>query len=109
MEEYCLDTVFHVYDWQTDSKVYLLTDWGSTSPAKSEAWVATLQAGVLQPDGTTLPPCDYNLDNLKWSGKAILNSVSLALWETVKKDLGMDTSGPEASAGELCHHPSSGG
>ena len=44
------------------------------------------------------PTCNYNLDNLKWSGKAILNSVSLPLWETVEKDLGVDGSGHEALA-----------
>jgi hypothetical protein len=49
-------------------------------------------------DGTVSPRCDYDLDNLKWSGKTILNSVSLPLWETVEKDLGVDASGPEAFA-----------
>jgi hypothetical protein len=39
--------------------------------------------------------CDYDLDNLRWSGKAVLNSVSLELWETVEKDLGADAVGPE--------------
>ena len=98
MEERGLDSVFYVYDGQTDSETYLLTDWGSASPAKIEAWVATLRAGVPDIAGTVSPPCDYDLDNLKWSGKAILNSVSLPLWETVEKDLGVDGSGPEAFA-----------
>jgi hypothetical protein len=96
MEERGLDTVFHIYDGRTDSETYLLTNWGSASPAKIEAWVATLHAGVPKTAGTLSPPCNYNLDNLKWSGKAILNSVTFALWETVKKDLGVDASGPEA-------------
>jgi transcriptional regulator NrdR family protein len=98
MEERGLDTVFYVYDGQTDTETYLLTDWGSASPAKIEKWVATLRAGVPRMDGTISPRCDYDLDNLKWSGKAILNSVSLPLWETVEKDLGVDASGPEAFA-----------
>jgi hypothetical protein len=98
MEERGLDTVFYVYDAQTDSEIYLLTDWGSASPAKIETWVSTLRAGVPKTDGTLSPPCDYDLDNLKWSGKAILNSISLPLWETVEKDLGVDASGPEAFA-----------
>jgi hypothetical protein len=51
---------------------------------------------VPKADRTLLSPCDYDLDNLKWSGKAILNSVTLPLWETVKKDLGVDASGPKA-------------
>jgi hypothetical protein len=98
MEERGMDIIFHVYDWETNSETYLLTDWGSASPAKIEAWVATLRAGVPKPDGTLLPPCNYDLDNLKWSGKAILNTVSLPLWETVEKDLGVDATGPEAFA-----------
>jgi hypothetical protein len=94
MEERGMDTILHVYDWKTNYETYLLTDWGS----KIEAWVATLRAGVPKADGTLLPPYDYDLDNLKWSGKAILNSVSLPLWETVEKDLGVDVTGPEAFA-----------
>ena len=49
-----------------------------------------------------LPPlqlvCEYDLDNLKWSGKAITQSISLELWETIEKDLGCIPSGPEAFA-----------
>jgi hypothetical protein len=91
-----MDTIFHVYDWKTNSKTHLLTDWGSASPAKIEAWVATLLASVRKADGTLLPPCHSDLDNLKWSGKAILNSVSLPLWRMVEKDLGVDATRPEA-------------
>jgi hypothetical protein len=99
MEERGLDTVFYVYNGQTDSETYLLTNWGSASPAKIEAWVMTLRStGVPKPDSTVSSPCDYDLDNLKWSGKAILNSVTLPLWETVEKDLGIDASGPKAFA-----------
>jgi hypothetical protein len=98
MEERGLDTVFYIYDGLTDSKTYLLTNWGSARPAKIEAWVATLHAGVPKTDGTVYSPCDYNLDNLKWSGKAILNSVSLPLWETVENDLCVHGSGPKAFA-----------
>ncbi len=81
MEERGLDTVFYVYDWQTDSEVYLLTDWGSASPAKIEAWVATMRAGISQLHGTLLSPCDYDLDNPKRSGQATFNSMSLPLWQ----------------------------
>jgi hypothetical protein len=65
MEEWGLDTIFYVYSWHTHSKVYLLTDWGNASLAKIEAWVGTLRANIPQADGTILPPCDYDLDNLK--------------------------------------------
>jgi hypothetical protein len=97
MEERGLDTAFYLYDGQTDSETYLLTDWGSASPSKIEDWVATLRAGVPKADGTLISPCDYDLDNLKWSGKAILNSGTLPLWETIEKDLGVDASGSKPS------------
>jgi hypothetical protein len=91
-----LNTVFYIYNGQTDAKMYLLTYWGSTSPVKIKAWVATLHAGVPKMDGTIPLPCNYDLDNLKWSEKVILNSVTLSLWETVKKDLVVDASGPKS-------------
>jgi hypothetical protein len=93
-----MDTVFYVFDPVTNSETYLLSEWGSASPTKIDAWVTTLRSGVPKPDGTLLPVCDYDGDNLKWSGKAILSSITLALWETVEKDLGVDASGPEAFA-----------
>jgi hypothetical protein len=37
IEEHGMDTVFRVYDGQTDSETYLLTDWGCASPAQIEA------------------------------------------------------------------------
>ena len=47
-----------------------------------------------------LPPlqlvCEYDLDNLKWIGKAIMQSISLKLWETTKKYLGCDPLVPES-------------
>jgi hypothetical protein len=98
MEECGLDTVFYVYDGQTNSETYLLTDWGSASPAKVKAWVATLCARVPKTDGNVSLPCNYDLDNLKWSGKAILNSVTLPLWERLKKELDVDASRPKAFA-----------
>jgi hypothetical protein len=59
--------------------------------------------GVPHPDdgddaGDIQPVCDYDLNNLKWSGKAILDSVSLELWETVEKDLGAAAVGSEVFA-----------
>jgi hypothetical protein len=95
MEERGLDSVFRVYDGEADTETYLLTDWGSANPEHS--------SGVPHPDDgdntkDTQQVCDYDHDNLKWSGKAILNSVSLELWETAEKDLGADTVGLEVSA-----------
>jgi hypothetical protein len=79
MEERGMDTVFYVLDPVTNSETYLLSKWGSASPTKIETWVAALWSGVLKSDGTCHPVCDYDFDNLKWSGKAILSSITLAL------------------------------
>ncbi len=89
MEEHGMDTVFCIYDSAKDSEVYLLQDWGSSDPLKVSTWEATIIAGI-----GTAPPCEYDIDNLKWSGKAIMNSISLDLWETIEKDVGVGSNGP---------------
>lgn len=52
-------------------------------------WELQLLSGVR-----TLPPCKYDIDNLKWSGKAIMNSILLDLWETIEKEVGAGASRP---------------
>jgi hypothetical protein len=96
MKECGLDTIFHIFDAPMNSEIYLLTDWGSVNATTMSAWVGTLRSSVPNPDGTLLPMCNYDLDNLKRSGKAILNSITLALWEIVEKDLRVNTTGPKA-------------
>jgi hypothetical protein len=78
-EERGLDTVFRVFDPATDTEVYLLKDWGSADPVKVVAWEEMLKEGVGD-----LPVCEYDIDNLKWSGKAVMNSIGLDLWETIE-------------------------
>jgi hypothetical protein len=41
---------------------------------------------------------DYDLDNLKWSGKAIMNSVALDIWESIEKDVRIGANGPRTFA-----------
>jgi hypothetical protein len=71
---------------------------GKRQPDQDQSLGGNPVAGVPKMDSTILLPYNYDLDNLKWSGKAILNSVTLPLWETVKKDLNVDASGPKAFA-----------
>ena len=40
------------------------------------------------------PVCDYDVDNLKWSGKDIMNSISLDIWDSIEKYLGIRANGP---------------
>lgn len=89
MEEHGMDTVFRIYDSDNNTEVYLLQDWGSADPIKAATWEESLMVGI-----GTLPPCEYDIDNLKWSGKAIMNSISLDLWETIEKDYGVGSNGP---------------
>jgi hypothetical protein len=93
--------VFHIYNSDTDSELYLLKDWGTASPEKVAEWEGTLTSGVGES-----PPCDYDIDNLKWSGKAIMISSTLDLWETSEKDIGIGANGPATYAAVIAH-PSS--
>jgi hypothetical protein len=89
-EEHGMDTVFRIYDLEGDSEVYLLKEWGAASPEKVIKWEAALTSGIGES-----PPCDYDINNLKWSGKAIMNSIALDLWETIEKeDVGIGANGP---------------
>ena len=113
MEERGLYTVFWVYDASTDVENYLLKYWGSAEPKIIQQWVDTLRTGVPDTQASIdaagnkstpvyFPPlqlvCEYDLENFKWSGKAIMQIISLELWETIEKDLDCDPSGPEAFA-----------
>ena len=42
--------------------------------------------------------CPFDADNLYWSGRAVINSITLEFWETLEKDLPTDASGPEVFA-----------
>jgi len=101
LEHHGMDSVFRVYDAATDTEIYLLVDWGKATEATIQTWLHEVTiAGVLgNADATDRHPvCTFDQDNLLWSGKAILNSVMTEFWETIEKDLGYDTSGPEAFA-----------
>ena len=41
---------------------------------------------------------NYNVDNLKWIRKAIMERISLDIWESTEKDLGIKANGPATSA-----------
>ena len=40
------------------------------------------------------PVCDYDVDSLKWIIKAIMNSISLDIWDSIDKYLGIYSNGP---------------
>ena len=111
MEEHRLDTVFRVYTPLQDGapETYLLEEWGTVKSDATNAWIGSLENGVTSiPDAfvaqqaahavdNDLPPpvaihpvCPYDTDNLQWSGKAIMASVTIELWGGLEKTLGTD-------------------
>ena len=76
LEERGLYTVFRIFDLVRNIKVYLLKDWGSTEPDRVVAWDNFVLNGI-----GGAPVCDYDVDDLKWTGKAIMNSIYLYLWD----------------------------
>jgi hypothetical protein len=52
-EEHGMDTVFRIYNSDTDSEMYFLKDWGLASSEKVVEWETTLTTGVGD-----APPCD---------------------------------------------------
>ena len=89
MEECGMDSIFRIYDEGLDKERYLLEDWGAAKKEVVGDWVRKLSEGMTA--------CPYDLDNLRWSGKALLASIDLKLWSRIEKDLplGGDVTGPE--------------
>ncbi len=100
MEERGMDTVFRPYSTKENLEVYLLVDWGKAKQKPVKDWVESLKTGLEDPTDPTLllPACPYDHDNLSWSEKAVRDSISMALWSTIEKDLTFGASGPEVFA-----------
>jgi hypothetical protein len=105
LREYCeergLDSVFRI---RLDSgEVYLLEEWGQTTLEGLTLWISDLKRGVPKypitrsTDGTIerLAVCQYDISNLQWSGKAVLNSIDMDLWSEIEKELSYNATGPE--------------
>ena len=117
MEEHGLNTVFWLYIplWDGALETYLLGEWGTFRSDAINAWIIFLKNwfpntpgaqvaqeeyyaadNYLPPDVAIYPVCTYNTDSLRWSGKAIMASVTIDWWEGLEKTLGTDPTGPEA-------------
>ena len=84
-----MDTIFQIFDLVINTKVYLLKNWGSEKPDHVASWKYLVLTGI----GGALV-CDYDVDNLKWIGKVIVNSIPLDLWGLIEKDLLIRANGP---------------
>ena len=91
-----MDTMFRVLS--EGKEVYLLEKLGICVSWGVMDWVKELKEGVLKADGSRHDICQYDIDNLQWSGKALLNSIDLDLWAEIEKELSYNASGPEVFA-----------
>ena len=81
LKERGLDTALHIFDTVGNTEVYLIKDWGLVKPYRIAAWENLVLTGIL---GATFFDCD--VDNLKWCGKSIMNSISLDIWDSNEKN-----------------------
>ena len=100
LEECGMDTVFRVWDPSTNVEVYLLEEWGEARFEFVKPWVECLKNGVSGRD-----PCHFDLDNLRWSGKSLLRSITKEVWIRIEKELPINAepSGPEVFSLIISH------
>ena len=92
MEDHGMDSVFRRID-SRGKEVYMLQEWGETEKQEVVEHVKQLKKGTYNE-----PPCSFDIDNLRWSGKAIVASIGQDMWRTVEKEILTDdgVSGPHA-------------
>ena len=87
-----MDTVFHVYNPDLNSKVYIIDDWGLAEDGKVSKWFQTLRTtGGCQWKSKFSPDMQLQLQQ-SWSGKSALASIMLEMLDTIEKELGYDAS-----------------
>lgn len=94
METKGMDTVYYVLK-SGGKETYLLSDWGAVTSDVLSAWIDDLKSGVPKGDGSRQDVCQFDLDNLQWSARAIKNSITVRLWEEIEPELSYGATGPE--------------
>ena len=96
-----MDTVFRVVGTSTEGtqETYLLEDWAAAAnKTLVDQWVtdlSTLRVQNDEGDPTSREAiCQFDEDNLWWSGQALLNSISETFWAEIEKEVGDDPAGP---------------
>ena len=91
LEDCGMDTVFRIYDHtQVTREKYIITHWGTITMEEVKAWLKCLtETGVRTgPDPTDVEPlCDFDADNLTWSGDMIVNSISDKFWRDIQHSI----------------------
>jgi hypothetical protein len=88
LEKCGMDSVFRLYDpHKAVQERYLCTDWGTITQEEVNTWIDALTtSGVLSPNDqqgnaqANAAVCEFDKDNLRWSGDMIKDSVSYKLW-----------------------------
>jgi hypothetical protein len=89
-----MDTVFRVYDpTKATQEQYLLSSWNNISEEDFDAWMKALQTeGVKRAGGgPNLPVCDWDIENLTWSGEMLKDIISEKLWMDIVSLLPSET------------------
>ena len=100
VEEHDMDTVLHIYNAKDQAEAYMLDHetWGHMDTSGVEAWVEELQNRVHR-DGTNKNPqdvCRFDIENLELTGKYIMNSLTVDLWNIIEKEVGANVDEPTA-------------
>ena len=96
MEERGLDSVFRVYNYKNNKEYYLLEKWAPvTRPQVIENWIRQLRRRMKFNPVNRHPSCDYDIENLAFSAKALRNSVTHEMWQSIENDLQERATGPE--------------
>jgi hypothetical protein len=98
LEDCGMDTVFRIYDvTQTTAEKYLISHWGTITMEQVTTWLKALtETGVRTgPDPTDVEAlCEFDADNLTWSGDMVVSSISDKFWRDIERSLTTRT-GPE--------------
>lgn len=90
-----LDTVFRVPTDSWTKEIFIAQDWGKITPALVNPWIQQLIHGVLDlRTRRSSPPCQYDHQNLHYSGVFILHSCTQAHHLSLLEELGPTPTGP---------------
>jgi hypothetical protein len=89
LEDGGMDTVFRLYDaTSTTPERYLLEKWGTIQEQEVTEWLNDLMVAGVKYDAQDAtkraPLCDFDLDNLTWSGDMIKDSISRKFWSEIQ-------------------------
>jgi hypothetical protein len=101
IEECGMDPVFRLQD-ASGAEHYILEEFGLADVTKVNAWVKGLQDGTVGANGR----CEYDMANLKMSGKMIRQSLDLDMLKKVQGDVPPTATGPQVFAAVVNIHQS---